>query len=176
MNIPKYTYLQIQLLALCACGEQVDDPKNLPELGTWRSSVSVSGVEIEGTSLTYQETREIEKSLGNQESHDELGCTEPKVNSVEGLSNKMPQRFADMCTLQAGAGDKNTISFNSECDKSKFPNNVKDLNFSGETKIMPDRVEMRFNVKTTTLEESGKTETLRFSQNRTFWRVGSCSK
>lgn len=175
MRMFNFGLLPISLFALGACGKQVDDPQNIPELGMWRSQVQISGVEIGSRTLTYQESKKVEKAFGDQTDHDELGCTEPKLNSVEELADKMPPKFAAMCTLSSTGDGASYSAFQSDCDQSKFPPEVKQLDFSGETNVKPDRVTMRLRVKTTTLEEDGNTETLKFVQERTFWRVGSCS-
>jgi hypothetical protein len=175
MNLVKFALLPFSLLSLGACGEQVDDPQNIPELGQWRTQAKISGIEIGSGVLTYQESEELKKSFGDESEHTELGCTEPRVNSVEDLAEKLPKQFADMCTLSATSQDASSMAFESKCDRSKFPPEVKELDFSGETKVRSDRVEMRFRVKTTTVEQGGNTETLKFVQERTFWRSGSCS-
>ncbi len=97
------------------------------------------------------------------------------MNSIEELTDKMPPKFAAMCTLSSTGASASSTAFQSDCDQSKFPPEVKQLDFSGETNVRPDRVTIRLRVKTTTLEEDGNTETLKFVQERTLWRVGSCS-
>lgn len=175
MTLLKYGFLPISLLSLGACGEQIDDPQNIPELGTWKTQVQISGIDIASRTLSYQESQELKKSLGNETDPTDMGCTEPKVGSVGELADKLPKTVAGMCTLRSTSDDASSIAFQSECDSSQFPPEVKQLDFSGDTKVRPDRVTMRFRVKTKTLEDAGNTETLSFVQERTFWRVGSCS-
>ena len=162
-------------LLLGACSKPVDDPQNVPKLGHWRKTNTLTSVEVNGRAyLGDRMPTDIRRLIATKARGDEDECSEPKIRNTQELQDLLPEKLAKNCTAESDMIAPGIHTINGKCDAPDDSGQMTGMSFYGTSTVTPDKIDAKFSIVVTGESRPGKAERVRVAMRQEHVRLGDC--
>ena len=163
------------LLALpAACRRGVDDPANIPKLGSWEDVTTVDSVTLDGRSIPEEMLPENARAMLAKMRKTDQKCGEPAMRDQAAMEALMTERLDYQCRFDSYGLKGAMFSGIAHCNARDVAGFEAEPTIKIDGTVDPERVKLNIQSIVRLKEKTGASNLLVISARRTFRRLGDC--
>lgn len=166
--------LTLSYLSFAVACTAVDDPANIPMLGSWEDTTTIDSVTLDGRSIPEEMLPEAARTMIASIRKTDQKCGEPLLRDKAAVEKLMSDRMDRECHMGDYTPSASMVSAMAHCEGKEIAGFQTEPTVKMDGTVDEDRVKLNVQAIIRINQKTGASNLLIMSGRRIFRRLGDC--